>query len=160
MSSHHTETRPANAPPRRPALLRGQGPTVAAVAVGGAIGAVLRYGAALLWPTAPGAFPWTTLLVNAVGCAAIGVLLVLLVESGAGAHPLLRPLLGTGVLGGFTTFSTYAVDVQRLIDLHEPGRALAYLLGTLLAALGAVWAAATLTRLALRREPVRPRRAA
>ncbi|MER8183485.1 fluoride efflux transporter CrcB [Kitasatospora sp. NPDC094015] len=153
MSSHRTATGAPGAPPRRPALLRGQGPTVAAVAVGGAIGAALRYGAVLLRPTSPGAFPWTTLLVNVVGCAAIGVLLVLVVEARSGAHPLLRPLLGTGVLGGFTTFSTYAVDVQRLIDLNEPGRALAYLLGTVLAALGAVWAAATLTRLALRKGP-------
>ncbi|WUK17038.1 fluoride efflux transporter CrcB [Kitasatospora sp. NBC_00374] len=136
--------------PGRPVLLRGQGPAVAAVALGGAIGASARYGAGLRWPTAAGAFPWTTLLVNAVGCAAIGVLLVVVAEARA-AHPLLRPFLGTGVLGGFTTFSTYAVDAQQLIDRGEPGRALAYLLGTVLAALAAVWAAATATRPVLRR---------
>ncbi|MEU9127446.1 fluoride efflux transporter CrcB [Kitasatospora sp. NPDC048540] len=121
---------------------------MAVVAVGGALGAVARYGAGLLRPAAPAAFPWTTLLINTAGCAAIGVLLVLVTEARWG-HPLLRPFLGTGVLGGFTTFSTYTVDVQRLIDLGEPGRALSYLLGTVLAALAAVWAAATLTRLAV-----------
>ncbi|MFJ1707097.1 fluoride efflux transporter CrcB [Kitasatospora sp. NPDC088346] len=150
MRSSRTGRGPGAVVPVRPALLRGQGPAVAVVALGGAIGATARYAAGLLWPTAPGAFPWTTLLVNAVGCAAIGVLLVVIAEVRA-AHPLIRPFLGTGVLGGFTTFSTYAVDVQQLIDHGEPGRALAYLLGTLLAALGAVWAAATATRLVLRR---------
>lgn len=136
----------------RPRSLRGQGPAVAVIAVGGAIGAVARYGAGLLWPTAPGAFPWTTLLVNAVGCAVIGVFLVVITEFRS-PHPLLRPFFGTGVLGGFTTFSTYAVDVQRLVDGGQPGRGLAYLLGTLLAAMLAVWGGAALTRRVLGRKP-------
>ncbi|MFC5663028.1 fluoride efflux transporter CrcB [Kitasatospora misakiensis] len=130
---------------RRPPVLRGQGPAVAVVAVGGALGAVARYGAGLLWPTGPSAFPWTTLLVNAVGCAVIGVFLVVITE-GRPAHPLLRPFFGTGVLGGFTTFSTYAVDVRRLLAEGRPGPAVAYLGLTLLAALAAVWAAAVVTR--------------
>jgi len=144
------ETGPPAAGPaaRRPSVLRGQGPVVAVVAAGGALGACARYGAGLLRPTSPGAFPWTTLLVNAVGCAVIGVFLVLITEARA-PHPLLRPFFGTGVLGGFTTFSTYAVDVQQLVDGGEPGRGLAYLVGTVLAALLAVWAAAALTRQAL-----------
>ncbi|MGW4895629.1 fluoride efflux transporter CrcB [Kitasatospora sp. NPDC004240] len=135
------------APPaaRRPPVLRGQGPVVAVVAAGGAIGAVARYGAGLLRPEAPGAFPWTTFAVNAVGCALIGVLLVAVTE-GRPAHPLVRPFLGTGVLGGFTTFSTYAVDIRRLLVEGRPGPGLAYLGGTLLAAMFAVWAAAGLTR--------------
>jgi CrcB protein len=136
--------------PRKPAVLRGQGPTVVAVALGGALGAVARYAAGLHWPTAPGAFPWTTLVVNVVGCAVIGVFLVLITEAWA-PHPLLRPFFGTGVLGGFTTFSTYAVDVQRLVDRGEPGRGLAYLAATLAAAMTAVWATAALTRKAIGR---------
>ncbi|OMI34143.1 FluC/FEX family fluoride channel, partial [Streptomyces sparsogenes] len=59
---------------------RGQGPVVCAVAVGGGAGAAARYGASLLWPTPTGAFPWTTFMVNAVGCAVIGVFLVLITE--------------------------------------------------------------------------------
>ncbi len=138
--------------PVRPAVLRGQGPAVAVIAVGGAIGALARYGAGLLWGTAPEAFPWTTLLVNVVGCAVIGVFLVVITE-GRPAHPLLRPFFGTGVLGGFTTFSTYAVDIRRLLEAGRLGPGLAYLGLTLLGALGAVWAAAVLTRRLLRRVP-------
>ncbi|BCL32698.1 fluoride efflux transporter CrcB [Streptomyces aurantiacus] len=124
---------------------RGQGPVVAVVAVGGAAGASARYGAALLWPAQPGAFPWTTFWVNVVGCFVIGVFMVLITGVWA-AHRLVRPFFGTGVLGGFTTFSTYAVDIQRLLDEGRPLTALAYLAATLVTALAAVWAAVTLTR--------------
>ncbi|MFD7729681.1 CrcB family protein [Kitasatospora phosalacinea] len=130
----------------REPVLRGQGRVVAAVSAGGVLGAGARYGAGLLWPTAEDAFPWTTLGVNALGCAVIGVVLVVLTEGRRTPHPLLRPFLATGILGGFTTFSTYAVDGQRLFDHGLPGRALLYLGGTLLAALAAVWAAAGVTR--------------
>ncbi|WP_413229777.1 fluoride efflux transporter CrcB [Kitasatospora purpeofusca] len=145
---------PGPAARRRPPVLRGQGPAVAVVAAGGALGAVARYGAGLLWPTGPSAFPWTTLLVNVVGCAVIGVFLVVITE-GRPAHPLLRPFFGTGVLGGFTTFSTYTADFRRLVAEGRPGPAAAYLALTLLAALAAVWAAAALTRGLLRRTGVR-----
>ncbi|MEW1928700.1 MULTISPECIES: fluoride efflux transporter CrcB [unclassified Streptomyces] len=121
-------------------------PVVAVVAVGGAIGASARYGASLIWPTAPGAFPATTLLVNVVGCALMGVLMVVLTEVRASPHRLLRPFFGTGVLGGFTTFSTYAVDIERLVEGGHARTGLAYLALTLLAALAAVWSAAWATR--------------
>ncbi|MCX4672091.1 fluoride efflux transporter CrcB [Streptomyces sp. NBC_01381] len=120
-------------------------PVVAVVALGGAIGASARYGASLIWPTAPDAFPWTTLLVNVVGCAVMGVFMVLLTELWT-AHRLLRPFFGTGVLGGFTTFSTYAADIERLVDGGHVRTGLAYLGLTVLAALGAVWSAAWATR--------------
>ncbi|MET9695627.1 CrcB family protein [Streptomyces sp. NPDC006529] len=122
---------------------------LAAVAAGGAAGASARYGVGLLWPAAPGAFPWGTLWVNVTGCALIGVLMVLISEGGRSAHPLVRPFLGTGVLGGFTTFSTYAVDFARLLDAGEAGTALAYAGLTVVAALGAVAVAARVTRLAV-----------
>ncbi|MFE6868543.1 fluoride efflux transporter FluC [Kitasatospora sp. NPDC057692] len=141
---------------RRPPVLRGQGPAVAVVAAGGALGAAARYGAGLLWPTGPSAFPWTTLLVNVAGCAVIGVFLVVVTE-GRPAHPLLRPFFGTGVLGGFTTFSTYAVDVRRLLEEGRPGPAAAYLGLTPAAAMAAVWAAAAVTRRLLRRGAGRAR---
>ncbi|MCP3754828.1 CrcB family protein [Streptomyces sp. TBY4] len=122
---------------------------LAAVAAGGAVGAAARYGVGLLWPAAPGAFPWGTFWVNVAGCALIGVLMVLIGEGGRSAHPLVRPFLGVGVLGGFTTFSTYAVDLARLLDAGEAGTALAYAGLTVAGALGAVWAAAVLTRRAV-----------
>ncbi|MCX4731083.1 fluoride efflux transporter CrcB [Streptomyces sp. NBC_01363] len=122
-----------------------QGSVVAVVALGGAIGACARYGATLIRPTAPGGFPWTTLVVNVVGCAVIGVFMVVISEVWT-AHRLVRPFFGTGVLGGFTTFSTYAVDIQRLIDGDRVRAALGYLGLTLFAALAAVWSAVWATR--------------
>ncbi|WP_405782775.1 fluoride efflux transporter FluC [Streptomyces sp. NBC_00859] len=133
---------------RRHGPLLGPWPVLAVVSLGGAIGASARYGAALLWPTAPDGFPWTTLLVNAVGCAVIGVFMVVISEVWT-AHRLVRPFFGTGVLGGFTTFSTYAVDIQRLVDRGHAPVGLAYLGLTLLAALAAVWSAVWVTRRAV-----------
>lgn len=107
---------------------------LAAVAAGGALGACARYEAALLWPTDKAGFPWTTLGVNAVGCLVIGVFLVLVTEVFT-APPLLRPFFATGVLGGFTTFSTYCVDIERLVRADRAGIALAYLAATVVVAL-------------------------
>ncbi|MEU2877489.1 fluoride efflux transporter CrcB [Streptomyces sp. NPDC007070] len=132
-------------PAQRRELGRGQWPVIAAVAVGGAVGACARYGAALLWPTATGAFPWTTFWVNVIGCGVIGVFMMIITDVWA-AHRLVRPFFGTGVLGGFTTFSTYAVDIQRLVDGGHARTGLLYLAATMLAALAAVWATANLTR--------------
>ncbi|GAA0296628.1 fluoride efflux transporter CrcB [Streptomyces polychromogenes] len=128
-----------------------QGRVLAAVAAGGALGATARYGVSLLWPAAAAGFPWATFWTNVVGCALIGVLMALISEGGRRSpHPLLRPFAGTGVLGGFTTFSTYAVDFSRLLDAGRAGLALAYAGLTVAGALGAVWAAASVTRLAVR----------
>ncbi|MFJ5830051.1 fluoride efflux transporter CrcB [Streptomyces sp. NPDC093089] len=127
---------------------RGQLPVVGAVAVGGALGASVRYGLALLWPTPAHAFPWTTFTVNMAGCAALGVLMVLATEATTAPHPLLRPFLGTGFCGGFTTFSTYALDTERLLAAGDPTRGLLYLGGTAVTALVAVRAGVTAARTA------------
>ncbi|GGW46037.1 fluoride efflux transporter FluC [Streptomyces xantholiticus] len=130
-------------------------PVLAAISVGGALGATGRYGASLLWPTPGGAFPWAVFWVNVVGCGLIGVLMVLVSEGGRSAPPLLRPFLGVGVLGGFTTFSTYALDFSDLLEREEAGTALAYAGGTVVAALGAVWLTASAARAALKRAAAR-----
>lgn len=135
---------------RRRELATPQLPVIGAVAVGGAIGASARYGVSLLVPAAPTAFPLSTLLINVVGCVVIGVLMVLITE-GWSPHRLVRPFSCTGVLGGFTTFSTYAVDIQRLVAGGRILTGFAYLAVTLLAALAGVWAAANATRWAIRR---------
>ncbi len=153
-AAHQPGPRFTLTPPARRSPLRGQLPAVAVIALGGAIGACARYGASLLWPTGHGAFPWTTLLVNAVGCAVIGVFMVVITE-GLSAHPLVRPFFGTGVLGGFTTFSTYAVDAQRLLSGGQFGAAAGYLAGTAVAALVSVWTAAAVTRRVLGRREAR-----
>jgi CrcB protein len=88
-------------------------------------------------PTPPGGVPWTTLGINVLGCLLIGLLIAVAVLRRP--HPLLRPFLGTGVLGGFTTFSGYAVDGLGLLVDGRPGPAAAYLGGTLAGALGATW---------------------
>jgi CrcB protein len=75
--------------------------------------------------------------------------IVAVVALGASArygHRLVRPFFGTGVLGGFTTFSTYAVDIQKLVAGGRPRAGLAYLAATPCAALAAVWLAAAVTR--------------
>ncbi|WP_443049131.1 fluoride efflux transporter CrcB [Streptomyces sp. NBC_00316] len=132
--------------PARPGTRSGrQWPVVAVVALGGAIGACGRYGASLIWTTPPGGFPWTTLLVNVIGCAVIGVFMAVISDVRS-VHRLVRPFFGTGVLGGFTTFSTYAVDIERLVDAGRARAGVAYLGLTLLAALAAVWSAVWLTR--------------
>ncbi|MFE3519220.1 fluoride efflux transporter FluC [Streptomyces sp. NPDC059166] len=122
----------------------------AAVAAGGAVGALARHAVTPAGPAGRG-FPWQVLAVNVAGCALIGVLMVLTAERGRLTHPLLRPFLGVGVLGGFTTFSTYAAGVAQLLDRQEAATALAYVAATTVAALGAVWAAAALTRALLDR---------
>lgn len=94
--------------------------------------------------------PWPTFAVNATGCFFIGVLMATL--SGiARPHPLLRPFLGIGLLGGFTTFSTYAVQVDALVRDGQPVPALGYLAGTVVAAVLAVLAGTVLVRAVSRR---------
>ncbi|WP_246531316.1 fluoride efflux transporter FluC [Streptomyces bathyalis] len=124
---------------------------LAVIGAGGALGSLGRHALAL-WLPARGAtgFPWGIFVVNLSGCALIGVLMALVGEGGrdARAPALLRPFLGVGVLGGFTTFSTYAVDASHLLRAgpHAVPIAGAYLGGTLLGALAAVWAGAAATR--------------
>lgn len=104
-----------------------------AVAAGGVLGAEARFLLGVLFPQAPGGWPWTTFWINVTGCALIGVLLTVLAATRR-PHPLLRPLLGVGVLGGYTTFSTWAVDVVDLAVAGRPGTALVHVLVTPVAA--------------------------
>ena len=129
---------------------------VPVIALGGMLGAGARFALERSWPTPSGSLPWTTLGINVSGCALIGVLMVHVSESGR-AHPLARPFLGVGLLGGYTTFSTYAVQVHALVASGQPFLGLAYLLGTALSALLAVAAGVVVARAAVRarRRPAR-----
>lgn len=110
---------------------------LAIIAAGGVVGAEARYGLSVWWPHAPGQWPAATWWVNISGSLLLGALMVLLTEV-TSPHRLVRPFLGVGVLGGFTTFSTAMVDVHQLVLTGSPGLAMAYLLGTAAGALFAV----------------------
>jgi fluoride exporter len=129
-----------------PALVLG------AIAAGGVLGSEARYALTIELPDAGGRLPWTTLAVNVGGCLLMGVVMVL-VGRWAQRMPLLRPFLAVGVLGGFTTFSAYAVGVERLLAVGRPGAALAYVLLTPVLAVPAVVIGARLARAAFRLRP-------
>lgn len=117
-----------------------------AIAIGGVLGGEARYGISVALPHPADAMPWATFLINVSGCALIGVLMVTITEL-TSPHRLVRPLLGVGVLGGYTTFSTYSVEIHQMLAVGRPGLALTYLVLTPLAALAAVWLGAIATRL-------------
>lgn len=119
------------------------------VAVGTAVGAGLRAGLGEAFPEPPGTFPWTTFGINVAG----SFLLALLPASAAvRRRPALPPLLGTGVLGGFTTLSAYSEQTRALAAGGQVSLAGAYALGTLTACLVAVALADRLSSAAARAE--------
>jgi CrcB protein len=118
------------------------------IAAGGALGSAARYGVAEALPHEPVQLPWSTALVNAVGGFLLGALMVFVLDVWA-PRRYVRPFIGVGVLGGFTTFSTYMVDTVLLVDRGHPATALLYLLGSLLAGLAAVWAGLVAARAAV-----------
>ena len=106
-------------------------------ALGGALGALARWGVAIAVPSEPGDWPWATLVVNLTGCLLIGVLLAVLL----GRFPTstrLRPFLAVGVLGGDTTFSAFAVDLVRSVEAGAWPVAVGYLLTSVLGGVACV----------------------
>jgi CrcB protein len=104
-----------------------------AIALGGALGSLGRWQLGRLLVDA-GPFPWATFAENVSGSFVLGALVVLAFDRWPRSR-YLRPFLGVGVLGGFTTFSTYALDVRTLVVDDRPWLAVAYLLATLAAGL-------------------------
>jgi CrcB protein len=121
-------------------------PVLAAISAGGVFGALARYGLATAWPHPASGFAWSTFVINVTGCLLIGVLMVIVTDV-VPHRRLVRPFLGVGVLGGYTTFSTYIVDIHKAATAGAPWTALAYLAGTLIAALFAVWTGSSVTSL-------------
>lgn len=105
------------------------------VAAGGAVGAVARYALGEAFPGDASGFPWTTFGVNVVGSALLAALPALTVVRRSHYLPA---LLGTGVLGGFTTLSAYSDQARRLLAEGSTAVAAAYLVGTLAACLAVV----------------------
>ena len=135
----------ASAPP-------GTAHVLSAVAAGGALGSTGRWLVSEAVPVA-GGFPWPTFLVNVSGALLIGVLMVVVTDVVTG-RPLLRPFLGIGLLGGWTTFSTYALETRGLLADGVPVVAALYVVGSLVVGLLATWAGIVGTRrLAVGRRP-------
>jgi CrcB protein len=111
--------------------------TLAAIFVGGAFGTVGRYLLAAHHQTGPAAFPWVTLLVNLTGSLAIGFL-VPLIDHVTPRVPLLRPFVLIGFLGGWTTYSTLAVEATLLGKNGDVATCLAYVAATVAGGLALV----------------------
>jgi CrcB protein len=121
------------------------------VALGGAIGALLRYQTGRLlthWlgPNTVTAFPWATLTVNVLGSLAMGLLAGYLARHGQGGDQW-RLFLGVGVLGGFTTFSAFSLELMLLIERGQAAQGLIYALVSVLAGLTALYVGLILMRL-------------
>jgi fluoride exporter len=110
-----------------------------AVALGSALGGVGRYGLSRLWPWVPGGWPTATMTVNLLGSFAIGLLSVGLSARAGGAETA-RLFWMTGVLGGFTTYSAFALETVTLAGAGEAMRAAAYVVVTVLVCLVAAFA--------------------
>lgn len=115
----------------RPALTPA---VVAAAAVGGAVGALARWAVSEAAPVAPGTFPWSTFAINVAGALLLGALPAV---AAVRRHRAIAVLLGTGVLGGFTTLSAFAEEGRALIERGHLALAATYLVGTVLAGVAA-----------------------
>jgi fluoride exporter len=106
--------------PRSPRRASGRmrSDVLAAIALGGALGAPARYQVSQLIPVAPDGFPWATFVVNLSGAFVLGVFLTLVIERFPPSE-YLRPFFAVGFLGAYTTFSTLAVEAATLVkDRH------------------------------------------
>jgi CrcB protein len=123
---------------REPAVL-------GAIALGGAMGAPVRYGVAQLIHVSPDTFPWATFWTNVSGSFALGVVLAVLLERYPPSH-YARAFIATGFLGAYTTYSTFAVETDLLVKDGHAGIALAYVVASVVAGFSAAWVGLWLAR--------------
>lgn len=134
-------------PPLRRAGTRwGEADVYLVVGLGGALGGLARWAVGIALPHPGDGMPWGTFLVNTTGCFLLGLLMVGVLQLWRPGR-YARPFLGVGVLGGFTTFSTYTLEVRDLLAAAEYARAVAYALGSLAAGMVAVTLGTVLARL-------------
>jgi len=107
-----------------------------AVFVGGCVGGVARYAVTRAWPTPAHGFPWATFVINASGAFVLAALLVV-VNDVLPPTTYVRPLLGTGLCGAWTTFSSIAASTDQLVAHGHSGTGVLYLIGSLAAGLSA-----------------------
>ncbi len=110
------------------------------VALGSASGGVLRYALARLIPSVPGGWPLATMLVNLIGCFAIGCVAALIVTRAPAGGEGLRLFWMTGVLGGFTTWSAFALETTLLLGGGQSLRGALYVLATVIGCIAAAFA--------------------
>lgn len=115
------------------------------VMAGGATGAVLRYLLARSIPSGAGGWPWPTFLANILGGFAMGLLAVLVLKNSEISNDM-RLLLGVGLLGGFTTFSAFSLEMMTMIEQGNAAQAAIYAIASVLIALMAVFAGAGIGR--------------
>jgi len=120
------------------------------VALGGGAGAWLRYLTGVAWtraigPVAASAFPWATLTVNALGSMAMGLLTGWLARHGSHGEGS-RLLLGVGVLGGFTTFSAFSLEIALMIERGALAQAALYVAVSLAAGVAGLFAGLAMMR--------------
>jgi CrcB protein len=118
---------------------------VVVISVGGALGSLARWAVAEAIPHPPDGFAWSTLVENVSGALLLGALMVLVLEVWPTTR-YVRPFFGVGVLGGYTTFSTFAQEDFSLLESHDVGVALAYTAGSVLLGILAVYAGTLLGR--------------
>lgn len=126
---------------------------ILAVFAGGMAGAAARYGILAGYPNTPGEFPRTTFVENIAGAFLLGLLLTVVLRGWRWRFEP-RPLLATGMLGAFTTFSTFAVEIANLIDDGYPGISIAYAVASLVVGLLAALLGIRLGQMAPRRVAV------
>jgi fluoride exporter len=135
-------------PPRgrdRLALPRADGPTIAAIFTGGAVGTLARAALAQAFPHAATAWPWPTFAVNIVAAFLLGYFVTRLQER-LPLSSYRRPLLGTGICGGLSTFSTMQVEILKMISAGAWGLAVGYAAASIVAGYAALHLATALVR--------------
>ena len=118
---------------------------VAAIFVGGALGTLLRAGLAEAFPRPATAWPWPTFAVNVVAAFLLGYFVTRLQER-LPLSSYRRPLLGTGLCGGLSTFSTMQVEILKMIDAHAWDLAIGYAAASVVAGFAAIYLATSLVR--------------
>jgi fluoride exporter len=115
------------------------------VMTGGALGAVMRFGLVRALPASAGGWPWPTFAANIIGGFAMGLLAAWLLRGDTAAEPL-RLFLGVGVLGGFTTFSAFSLEMAQMVERGQGMMAGGYALVSVILALAAVFGGMMLAR--------------
>ena len=122
------------------------GPTLLLIAIGGGLGAVCRYLSGIAASNILGdGFPYGTLVVNAAGCLAAGIVWSALVQSGT-SQPKAVSLVMTGFLGGYTTFSAFSVDIWQLFNSGRVMASLFYAAGSVVLSMAALLAGIIIAR--------------